>query len=44
MEKYNYAADRGEGIHRAMMFSTVIKILGKSGKVGIIIARDKKRE
>lgn len=43
-ERYNYAADRGEGIHRAMMFPTVIKILGKSGRVGIIVARDKERE
>lgn len=43
-ERCNYPADRGEEIHRTIMFPTVIKILGKSGKVGIIIGRDKERE
>lgn len=31
-------------MHRAKMFPTVLKILGKSGRVGIIIAGDKERE
>jgi len=43
-ERYNYAADRGEGIQKAMMFPTVINILGKLRRVGIIVARDKERE
>lgn len=43
-EKYNLAAHRGEGMHRAKMFPTAVKILGESGTVGIIIARGKERE
>lgn len=43
-ERHNYAAGRGEGIHSSMMFPTVIKVSGKSGRVGIVVAREKERE